>query len=126
MDTIINWLNGFFSWLSSWFTPVFNWLKKFWEWIETALDWLLDGLILLLKFVAFTLIDGLLTVIEGAINLIDFSAMAFSHAANWANLPDQAIWLIASLGLPQCIAMLGGAYLIRLTLNLIPSWATRV
>ena len=48
-----------------------------------------------------------------------------AYAANWANLPDQAIWLITALGLPQCIAMLGAAYLVRLGLNLIPSWATR-
>jgi len=36
------------------------------------------------------------------------------------------IWLINAVGLPQCFALLGAAYLIRLTLNLIPGVFTRV
>jgi uncharacterized membrane protein YeiH len=50
----------------------------------------------------------------------------FNYAATWSHLPTQLIWLINAVGLPQCFAILGAAYLIRLTLNLIPSVFTRV
>ena len=115
METIINWLSA-----------VYAWFANFWHWIEETVKWILDGLILLLQFVFFTIFDGLLTVIESIITGIDLSSVAFNYAANWANLPDQVIWLITALGLPQCITMLGAAYLVRFTLNLIPASLTRV
>ncbi|MGD9950068.1 MAG: DUF2523 family protein [Desulfobulbus sp.] len=78
------------------------------------------------QFVFFTIFDGLLTVIETTLAAINLSAVVFNYAAAWSHLPDQLIWLINAIGLPQCFAILGAAYLIRLTLNLIPSVFTRV
>lgn len=115
METIINSLNAIYAWFAN-----------FWQLIKDTCKWILDGLILLLQFVFFTIFDGLLTVIESIITCFDLSSLAFNYAANWANLPDQAVWLITALGLPQCITMLGAAYLVRLTLNLIPASLTRV
>jgi ABC-type proline/glycine betaine transport system permease subunit len=112
--------------IKSWFSAVYNWLSKFWDWLQAAFQWLLDGLLYLLKFVAYTLLDGLLSVVEAVLNTIDFSSVVFNYAAAWSHLPDQLIWLINALGLPQCFTILGSAYLIRLLLNLIPSVFTRV
>jgi hypothetical protein len=108
------------------FGVIIDWLRTFWEWIQTALTWVLDGFIELLKFVVFTILDGLLSVVETALAAIDLSSMVFSYAAAWSNLPTQLIWLINAVGLPQCLSILGAAYLVRLTLNLIPSVFTRV
>ncbi len=108
------------------FSVIISWLRTFWSWVETGFTWVLDGLILLAQFVFFTIFDGLLTVIETTLAAINLSAVVFNYAAAWSHLPDQLIWLINAIGLPQCFAILGAAYLIRLTLNLIPSVFTRV
>lgn len=108
------------------FGVIIDWLRSFWEWVETGFTWILDGCVTLLQFVVFTIFDGLLSVVETTIGAINLSSVAFNYAAAWSNLPTQLIWLINAVGLPQCFALLGAAYLIRLTLNLIPSVFTRV
>ncbi len=108
------------------FAAIINWLRTFWDWVCTGFTWILDGFILLIQFVFFTIFDGILTVIETTLAAIDLSSVIFNYAASWANMPTQLIWLINAVGLPQCFAVLGAAYAIRLGLNLIPSWATRV
>jgi len=108
------------------FGVIIDWLSSFWQWIETAIKWVLDGFITLLQFVFFTILDGLFLVVETALAAIDLSSILFNYAATWSSLPTQLIWLINAVGLPQCFALLGAAYLIRLTLNLIPSVFTRV
>ena len=108
------------------FGVIIDWLSTFWCWIETAITWILDGFILLLQFVFFTILDGLLTIIETFFAAVDLSSVVFNYSASWSGLPDQLVWLISAVGLPQCFTILGAAYLIRLSLNLIPSWATRV
>ena len=94
--------------------------------METGFTWILDGFIELLQFVVFTILDGLLSVVETALAAVDLSSVLFNYAAAWSHLPTQLIWLINAVGLPQCFSILGAAYLIRLTLNLIPSVFTRV
>ena len=108
------------------FAAIIEWLETFWTWVETSIKWLLDGLITLIQFIFFVILDGLFSIVETFFAAIDLSSVAFNYAAAWANLPTQLIWLINTVGLPQCFALLGGAYLIRLTLNLIPSVFTRV
>jgi uncharacterized membrane protein YciS (DUF1049 family) len=93
---------------------------------ETGFSWILDGVILLLQFVVFTVLDGLFLVVETTLGAINLSSVIFNYAASWSHLPTQLVWLINAVGLPQCFAILGAAYIIRLTLNLIPSVFTRV
>ena len=108
------------------FGVIIGWLRTVWNWVETGFTWILDGFIELLQFVVFTILDGLLSVVETALAAFDLSSVLFNYAAAWSHLPTQLIWLINAVGLPQCMAILGAAYLIRLTLNLIPSVFTRV
>ena len=79
-----------------------------------------------MQFVAYTILDGLFLVVETALAAIDVSSIVFNYAASWSALPTQLVWLINASGLPQCFAILGAAYLIRLTLNVIPASLTRV
>lgn len=105
---------------------IIKWLKDFWATVLVFVDWCLDGFILLLQFVFYAILDGLLLIIEAFFSALDLSSIALSYSATWANLPTQSIWLMNQIALPQGLALLAGAYLIRLTLNLIPSWGTRV
>ena len=108
------------------FGVIIDWLATFWGWVETGFTWILDGVVMLLQFVVFTVLDGLFLVVETTLGAINLSAVVFNYAASWSNLPTQLVWLINAVGLPQCFAILGAAYLIRLTLNLIPSVFTMV
>ena len=110
----------------SFFEVLIGWLRSFWGWIETGFKWALDGFILLLQFVVYTILDGLFLVVETALAAINVSSIVFNYAASWANLPTQLIWLINAVSLPQCFAILGAAYGIRLLLNVIPATFTRV
>lgn len=107
-------------------TTIKNWVQAFWDTVLVAAKWCLDGFILLIQFAFYTIIDGLLLIIESLLAAINLSSVIFNYAAAWSHLPDQLIYFINALGLPQCLGILGSAYIIRLTLNLIPSWATRV
>ena len=108
------------------FGVIIDWLSSVWGFVEKGFTWILDGFILLLQFVAYTILDGLFLVVETALAAIDVSAIVFNYAASWSALPTQLVWLINAAGLPQCFAILGAAYLIRLTLNVIPASLTRV
>lgn len=105
---------------------IIGWMRAFWTSVLTLLEWCLDGFILLLQFVFFSIFDGLLLIIEGFFTALDFSSVIMNYSAVWSDLPPQTIWLLNQLALPQGLALLAGAYVIRLTLNLIPSWGTRV
>lgn len=108
------------------FATLFQWLGKFWGSVITAFSWVLDGLILLVQFVFYTIMDGLFSVVESFLGALDFSALVFNYGATWSSLPTQLIWMINAVGLPQCFALLGAAYVLRLGLNLIPAVFTRV
>jgi hypothetical protein len=108
------------------FGVIIDWLSDFWSWVETGFHWILDGFVILIQFVAYTILDGLFLVIETTLAAVDLSSVIFNYAAAWSSLPEQLVWLINAVGLPQCLAILGAAYLVRLTLNLIPSVFTRV
>lgn len=108
------------------FGVIIEWLRSFWNVVKTGFTWILDGLILLLQYVFYLVFDGLCMVVEGFFQALDFSAIAFNYAGAWSGLPDQVIWIITVIGLPQGISLLGGAYAIRLLLNLIPAAFTRV
>ena len=108
------------------FAVIIGWLRWFWDMVNYAFTWILDGCKLLFQWIFFTIFDGFCMVVEAFFTALDFSAIAFNYAGAWAGLPEQVIWIITQIGLPQAVALLGGAYMIRLLLNLIPSVFTRV
>lgn len=105
---------------------IIEWAKKFWGYVADFGTWILEGCVLLLQFVFYTLIDGIFVVIESFLAMLDFSAILFNYASTWSGLPPQLVWLITAAGLPQAFALLGGAWVLRLLLNLIPAALTRV
>lgn len=103
-----------------------TWLNEFWNLIVDGFTWVLEAFQIVFKFIFFTIFDGILIIVEGFFSTLDLSAIAFSYAAEWSHLPSQSIWIINQIALPQALTLLAGAYLIRLTLNLIPAALTRV
>ena len=107
-----------------------QWLKdfigKFFSFLFDGFLWLAEAIGEIIGFVLYTIYDGLLTVIVAFANTIDLSAVAFNMAASYSGLPTQLIWLINQVNFPQFMAYISGAIIIRLIINLIPTWATRV
>jgi len=108
MDSIIQFLNSFASLIGSFFT------------------WLADTLVSIIWGALYLIYDGFLTLIVAIVSAIDLSTLVTQTMASWGLLPDQLVYLINQVGVPQGLAILGYAYLIRMGLNLIPSVITRV
>jgi uncharacterized membrane protein YphA (DoxX/SURF4 family) len=94
--------------------------------LTSFLTWVLTGIAEIVSGVLYVIFDGFFTVCLAVINAIDFSTVITENFAQWDLLPDQLVYLINAVGLPQGLTILGSAYVIRMTLNLIPGAITRV
>ncbi len=94
-------------------------LKAGFGWVATVLNYIISGFL-------YTVLSGIFTIITSLINAIDLSTVITTSFANWGLLPTQLVYLINALGIPQGLAMVTYAYIIRLGLNLIPAVFTRV
>jgi hypothetical protein len=103
-----------------------SFFANFFSWLYDALAWVLDGLMYVLKSFLYFPFDGLLTTIEAFMSALNFSSVLFTSSSVWGGAPPQMIWILNACGFPQCLSLVAAACLVRLTLNLIPSWATRV
>lgn len=92
----------------------------------TILKWCLDGVMWLLSKVLFLAFDGLLTTVQAFFSAIDISSFVASYALSWTGLPDQFIWFVNAVSLPQGVSILTGAIIIRMAINLIPAEFTRL
>ena len=97
----------------------------FWDELKASFVWLLDGLLWMIMSVLFLFFDGFLTFVTGFFQLLDVGQYVFTASASWSSLPPQLIYVINQIGLPEGLTLLSGAYVIRLLMNLIPSWLTR-
>lgn len=94
--------------------------------IKNVATWILNGIAQVLIEVLYLAFDAVLTIVNTVIQGLDFTGLALNYSAYWGLLPPQLIWMINEIGLSAGMSMLGTAYIIRLTLNLIPSEFTRV
>lgn len=100
----------------------------FWDQAQEIITWSMwDFAVYILSNLFYFILDGCLTVVENIITSIDFTVLTENSAfADWASLPVQILYVLGKLNFPAALALLSAAYLIRLTLNLIPATFTRV
>lgn len=101
-------------------------INSFFTTLQSLLTWVLDGVTYVVKGVFWFILDGVLTAITTFISLLDVGSHITSFAGYFGLLPPQLIWLIQAIGLPQGLSILIWAIVIRMTINLIPSWITRL
>lgn len=101
-------------------------LNTFWNALYNVVTWLLDGVITVVFLVINLLWDGFLTIVYLFISGLDFGSLIVSTSAAWGLIDSNTAWVVSATGIPQGLTILGYAYIVRLTLNLIPSWLTRV
>lgn len=105
---------------------IMSFINSFFSTIQSLLGWCLDGLMYVLKTALYFPFDGLLTMITGIVSALNFSSLAISSATTWGAMPPQLIYIINAVGFPQGLSILASAYVIRMTLNLIPAALTRI
>ena len=104
---------------------IYNALAWFLGFIKVLVGWLLDGVFYTCKGMLWIFMQGVFSTVSGFVSLISFSEVVFQWGAAYANLSSHAQYVLVAIGFPEFVTMIAGAYLIRFTLNLIPSWVTR-
>lgn len=105
---------------------LWDFLVGFWETLGTFINFVIDGFLYLLFFVLKLALDGFLSTVYLVISTLDVGSFVFNAAAAWTGMDMRIVWLVNSIGLPTCMTILGGAYVIRFLMNLIPAAFTRV
>lgn len=152
-QAVVDTLSAWFTWvvdnLLQFFNPIWDFFSAFfdnlWQFLSAILSrlysifdfsslaatlyqlfwWLLDSLVYVLLLPFCFILQGVLSVIIALLNVIDFGSYGILSIMSYG-LPSQFIYFFAAFGVPQFLLIIAGAYLVRLLLNLIPSWATRV
>jgi hypothetical protein len=106
-------LNNFLNWIREALTFLV-------ESLGTLIEWFFDAVLFVLKGLAYLFIDGIMIFIKTLIFTIDIPANLLSFAAGYGLIPSQAVYFMNAIGFPQFVTIIAGAYLVRLSLNLIP------
>lgn len=109
---------------------MFDWLLNFINSIGNVLydvvRWLLDGGIYVIQYGVYLILQAIFTVILALLNSLDLSFILLDWTGIWNQLPPQMLWFLHTVGFFQGLTMLGGAYGIRMLLNLIPANISRI
>lgn len=105
---------------------IWGWLKMFFEKMFDALLWLLDALGKAIDWLLYQLYDGFLTFTQGFVSAIEMPSDLLNIGLNYSHLPPQLIYLINQIAFAQGLAIIVGAIIVRMLLNLIPAALTRV
>ena len=111
------------EWIVDWLKYLFG---KVPQYIMEALTWFIEKAKVLFFTIIYWAWDKFCDLIEWLLSAIDYKNEVFEASLAWTMLPEQTIWIMNQISIDDGILMLTTAILIRLILNLIPSWATRV
>lgn len=108
----------------------FDWLlsfiNQFWGVIVQVVQWVIAGIVYAIQAALYIVWDGLLTCMSALIAAVNLGNLATQAAASWGLLPPQVCYLLAQSGIANGLGMIGTGIAVRMTLNLIPSWITRI
>lgn len=89
--------------------------------------WVLDLVVALLELFGVLIVDAVCYVIDGfgsvitwILEQVDLSSVLNYTATMWTGVPLELLDVAVSMGLRECLAIIGAAILIRLGLQLIP------
>ncbi len=105
---------------------VINAIQSLLNFFISALSWLMDGFLYTIKAALYFIFDGLLTVVETLFSAINIPSTLLTAAGSWGLLPTQAVYCINAVGIPQGLAIIVSAIVIRMGINLIPAAFTRI
>lgn len=116
MEAILAWIKNFFL--------------AFWESLKALLGefvvWILTPIYNVLKSFFLWLWDLILTFVSWILNALPFDEDLFDISFIWDAIPDTLLWMLNELEFDKGFLILVTAIGIRLLLNLIPTWATRI
>lgn len=112
--------------MDSFLSDLVTWLQYLFNLIKNLLIWFADVIFNLIHSAVNFCWDSLCTFILWIVSITDFHANYFTSAFSWAGLPAQQVYILSAVGLDSCLNMLSVALLIRVGLNFIPGWITRL
>lgn len=100
-------------------------LTNFYDYVVNSITIFVDKIVA--SFVTFGnwIFDSIFGLAESVINSIDLSAITSSMSTGFGLLPPQVNYILHQIGFTTGFAILSTAFVIRMGINLIPSWATR-
>lgn len=112
MDGIVGYLLGI---LSNLWAAISGWLV---DSVQTIITWFLDSVLsFLLWFTGF---------IVNTVDAIPVPDWLLNSGSLWSALPVSTLKTLHSMGAVNVFMIISGALVIRVLLNLFPSWLTRV
>jgi hypothetical protein len=111
-------------------SSLLDWASSFWQFVVAyavaILNWSFGFLVSVVGYAVYAIFDGLIWTIYGIVSMIDLSTLALDFSGQLLGLPPALIFLLSQVGFAQALTIVGGAYLVRLLLNLIPAAFTRI
>jgi hypothetical protein len=97
------------------------------DFLSSVLGWLLalakaivQTLFTMLEDLIAWVLHALFSIVEWLLDLFDFSGFSISVSTLVNSIPPEILNVLWLLGIPHCLALISGAYLIRFCLQLIP------
>ena len=112
--------------MDSFLSDLVTWLQYLFNLVKNLLIWFSDVIFNLLHTAVNFCWDALCTFILWIFTITDFHASLFTSAFAWSGLPAQQVYILQQCGVDSCLNMITIALMIRVTLNLLPGWITRV
>jgi len=103
VDTLLNWIVGFFQNLKAWSMDAFTW------WIERMI---VHGL---------EIMKWMMEVSYNAVtSWMDTLDLVTAFVGYWSNMPPTVIYVAQVLQIPQCISILLAAYALKVAMRFMP------
>jgi hypothetical protein len=107
-------------------TAILDFINAFFAGLYHIAQWCLDAVVTVLGVTIQIFFEGFLAIILAFVQGLDFGSLSVSLASSWGLLDYRVAWVLTQSGVPTGFSMLALAYGIRFSLNLIPSWLTRI
>lgn len=88
--------------------------------------WVLSGVVLCVGYPFYYIFKGLLDVVYLLVSVLSFGTYLADLVTQLSGLPDALRYLLLQCGVPQGLTIVCTAIGLRMLINLIPSWATRI
>lgn len=110
-------LSGIVGIISNAINAIKTWFQEI---IVYIVDFFFDSIIQVYDFC----LDFIIWFLDSVLSF--FSSFGFDTSSAWVQVPAQSIGFLHQLGITSVVSILLGAMLVRVVLNLIPSWLSRI
>lgn len=97
-----------------------------WQALKSFFYWVLSPLWDFIKWCVSELFDIFCLLVSSILSMISLPVELTGSLFDYSGLPGPVLYILHQIGFATCVTMLLSALTVRVLLNLIPSWLTRV